>query len=132
MTVLIIGGAYQGKLEYAKSLSIFDGTVADGAELGKAEYADGPTCVNRLHLFIRRLLDEGLESGEISRLILENVSDRIIICDDICGGIVPIDKRENHWRETTGRLLCELTEKADIVLRIQCGITRILKGEALC
>jgi len=131
MTVLIIGGAYQGKLDYAKSLTGFDGTVADGGELDKEGFINGSTCVNRLHLFIRHLLEEGYKPYEINELILKNVSDRIFICDDICGGIVPADKDENHWRETTGRLLCELTVKADIVVRIQCGIAQALKGEAL-
>ena len=131
MTVLIIGGAYQGKLDYVKSLACFEGTAADGGELDKEDFIDGPACINRLHLFIRHLLEEGYKPDEINELILKNASGRILICDDICAGIVPADKDENHWRETTGRLLCELTVKADIVVRMQCGIAQVLKGEAL-
>ena len=81
MTVLIIGGAYQGKLDYAKSLNGFDGTVADGGELDREGFTNGPACVNRLHLFIHHLLEEGYKSDEINELILKNVSDRILICE---------------------------------------------------
>ena len=131
MTVLIIGGAYQGKLAYAQSLPGFGGAVTDGAAADKAAFA-AARCVNNLHRFVRKMLEEDITAAEITEFILTHADGKILICDDICAGIVPMDKTETLWREATGRLLCELVRRADAVVRMQCGLAQVLKGALPC
>ena len=125
--ILIIGGAYQGKLDYAKTLSAYKGAVLDGAMADKKSFI-AAACVNHLHLFVKNSLQSGSTAAQINDFVLSNSADKIIICDDICGGIIPIDKFETLWRETTGRLLCELTKRADVVIRMQSALPQVLKG----
>ena len=69
---MVIGGAYQGKLNYAKeTFQIPDGWV-DGAFCTLEDLAQ---CrgVYDFHLLIRRLLEEGQEAD---RLVLEQRKDR--------------------------------------------------------
>lgn len=141
MTVLIIGGAYQGKLEFAKGLPLFDGNVydcviggedSDGSAITSEEQIQkdfvSASCVANLHLFVKNLLECNLDEEEITEFVVSNSADKILICDDICSGIVPMDGNENRWRESLGRILCALGETADVVVRMQCGIPQILKG----
>ena len=53
----------------------------------------------------------------------------VILCDEVGCGVVPVDPAERAWREETGRLCCELAQKADRVERIFCGLSMVLKGE---
>ena len=116
----ITGGAYQGKLEYAKKL--YPG----------AEWTDGAGCslqeilscgaVDNFHLFVRRWLQEGKTPQELIRAILDKNRDLIIVCDEIGCGLVPTDAFEREYRESVGRICTQLVEYADEVYRVTCGI----------
>ena len=116
----ITGGAYQGKLEYAKKL--YPG----------AEWTDGAGCslqeilscgaVDHFHLFVRRWLQEGKTPQELIRAILDKNRDLIIVCDEIGCGLVPTDAFEIEYRESVGRICTQLVEYADEVYRVTCGI----------
>ena len=116
----ITGGAYQGKLEYAKKL--YPG----------AEWTDGAGCslqeilscgaVDHFHLFVRRWLQEGKTPQELIRAILDKNRDLIIVCDEIGCGLVPTDAFEGEYRESVGRICTQLVEYADEVYRVTCGI----------
>ena len=107
--ILITGGAYQGKGEFAKSLGIGTDKILFDA-----------------HLRIRELLEKG---GDIKKEFEELLSGvEAVICDAIGMGIVPIDAAEREWREIVGRLMCDTAQKADTVYRLVCGIPIKLKG----
>ena len=116
----ITGGAYQGKLEYAKKL------------YPSAEWTDGAGCslqeilscgaVDHFHLFVRRWLQEGKTPQELIRAILDKNRDLIIVCDEIGCGLVPTDAFEREYRESVGRICTQLVEYADEVYRVTCGI----------
>lgn len=116
----ITGGAYQGKLEYAKKL--YPG----------AEWTDGAGCslreilscgaVDHFHLFVRRWLQEGKTPQELIRAILDKNRDLIIVCDEIGCGLVPTDAFEREYRESVGRICTELVKYANEVYRVTCGI----------
>ena len=55
---------------------------------------------------------------------------RIVICDDISAGIVPVDPMLRKWREETGILMRKLSAEADEVIRVAAGIPLKLKGSA--
>ncbi len=125
MKILIVGGASQGKLEYVKKQcapkQVMDGGLCplEDAFLGDA--------LNRFHLLIRRLMEQGLEPWEFIEHTLEARDSWIILCDEVGSGVVPIDAFERQWREQVGRICCLLAHRADRVERLCCGIPQRLK-----
>ena len=101
-----------------------------GFAQGKLEYVMRRYNENHLHLWVRDLLDEGMEEEKIQTTILSWIKsnpDAIVICDELGNGIVPIKKQERIWREQTGRLMIELAKQAERVERILCGLGQRLK-----
>lgn len=126
MTILYIGGAAQGKRALAMQLhGVKEDQVTDGGTLESVAALTGFRMLNRLHLLTRRML----ERGERPESLLPLLHGKIVLCDEIGCGIVPLDPFDRQWREETGRLCCALAERAELVVRVQCGLPQILKGE---
>ncbi len=53
----------------------------------------------------------------------------IVIATEVGGGVVPADPAQRAGREAAGRLSCLLAERAETVVRVWCGLPRLLKGE---
>ena len=126
---LYIGGFAQGKLEYVKrrynenqkTEKLFV-KVIECADSNYKKMLLETECdvliLNHLHLWVRDLLDEGMEEEKIQTTILSWIKsnpDAIVICDELGNGIVPIKKQERIWREQTGRLMIELAKQAERV-----------------
>ena len=56
-------------------------------------------------------------------------SDIILISNELGYGVVPIDKFDREYRETTGRVCTRLAKKSKSVVRIICGMECVLKDE---
>lgn len=138
---LYIGGFAQGKLEYVKRrynenqkteklfVKVIDCTDPHYKKMLLETECD-VLILNHLHLWVRDLLDEGMEEEKIQTTILSWIKsnpDAIVICDELGNGIVPIKKQERIWREQTGRLMIELAKQAERVERILCGLGQRLK-----
>ena len=115
----ITGGAYQGKLEYAKKLYL-DADWADGAGCSLEELLSCGA-VDHFHLFVRRWLQAGKTPKELTKAIFDKNSSLIIVCDEIGCGLVPVDAFEREYREAVGRICTELVKYADEVHRVTCG-----------
>lgn len=121
---MIIGGAYQGKLDYAKKkypeISWTDGDTCSEQEIFHCEG------ICNFHKYIERSILDGRDVSWLpEKLILRN-PDIIIVTDEIGYGIVPVDKHLREYREMTGRICTELASYANEVYRVMCGIgTRI-------
>lgn len=117
---LIIGGAWQGKLEYAKrrfDLSpdeIFECSANVGLDMGKR-------CFDHYERYLWYCTQNGVEPQR------DFGEDSIVICQDIFCGVVPVDTKQRAWRQLAGRTLTALAAKADSVTRIFCGIATELK-----
>ena len=138
---LYIGGFAQGKLEYVKCrynenqkteklfVKVIDCVDSHYKKILLETECD-VLILNHLHLWVRDLLDEGMEEEKIQTTILSWIKsnpDAIVICDELGNGIVPIKKQERIWREQTGRLMIELAKQAERVERILCGLGQRLK-----
>ena len=138
---LYIGGFAQGKLEYVKCrynenqkteklfVKVIDCVDSHYKKMLLETKCD-VLILNHLHLWVRDLLDEGMEEEKIQTTILSWIKsnpDAIVICDELGNGIVPIKKQERIWREQTGRLMIELAKQAERVERILCGLGQRLK-----
>lgn len=117
---LIIGGAYQGKLSYArKTFALGDTDICDCRE----ENCDlSRRCLYHYEAYVRRCLREGKPIMPPER------ADAVIIADDIFCGVVSIDAEERLWREECGRALTALSLASDSVTRLFCGLPLRLKG----
>ncbi|MCI6956197.1 MAG: hypothetical protein SPI15_08055 [Candidatus Faecousia sp.] len=122
---LIIGGAYQGKLAFARETFGFgeeDVFTCSGAEIDFAK-----PCVNALEEFTLACVRQGLDPVEYLRGHRAQWENTVFICQDLFCGVVPIDTELRSWRHTTGLVCQYLSREADRVSRIFCGLEQRLK-----
>lgn len=127
---LIIGGAYQGKTDYAKEMySLADYDIANGKNIGLEninEAAKKP-CIKNFHLLVRNVVSEGGSAIETAEKILHENPHIIIVTDEVGGGIIPLEKADRVWREEVGRTCCYLAKNAKTVTRIISGLPMVIK-----
>lgn len=123
--ILIIGGAYQGKLAFAEST--FGLTQADIFTCEEAAPVFGSRCIDHLERFTYYCAVNHLDAVEYFRENEEKWADSVLICEDISCGIVPLGADMRAWREMNGRLCLYLSQKAARVSRIFCGLEQRLK-----
>lgn len=123
---LIIGGAYQGKLAYAKqhfSLSdeqIYTCTEAEALDFKKP-------CINKLEEYTLWCVRNSVDALKVFRENHSKWEKSVLICCDIFCGVVPLGADMRAWREMTGKLCAYLSREADSVTRVFCGIGQRLK-----
>ena len=123
--ILIIGGAYQGKLDFAKEafcLTPEDIFTCTGTEIDFSK-----RCVNGLEEFCYACIGQNIDPMVYIQSHGEDWRDSILICNDLSSGVVPIDPVQRQWRHTTGRLCQYLAGEASQVSRIFCGLEQRLK-----
>lgn len=112
--IFIVGGAYQGKTEYAE------------------KNWQGYHIVNRYNHVVKEQLLAGEKPVEQTAVMLEQAKldgifpELVIISDELGYGLVPMDVDARIYREINGRVNCLLAQEADQVIRVTAGIgTRI-------
>ena len=105
MTILIVGGAAQGKTAFAHRI---------------AKQTD---IIDDLHLLVRQALEHGQPLPQAQDFL-----GKTVVCNELGCGIVPMDASDRAWREETGRLCCAIAEQADGVYRMSCGIAQCIKS----
>ena len=119
--ILIIGGAYQGKLTFAKET--FGITDADVYICSEDEIDFSKRCIYQIEVFTARNEDP-IGYFETHR---EDWQDSILVLQDIFCGVVPMGAENREWRQRTGRLAQYLSKEATQVSRIFCGLEQRLK-----
>lgn len=117
---LIIGGAYQGKRDYA--IAKYDLSPQDIVTCT----VDAPPertqrCIDHLESYVLYCIQQGIEPDA------SFPADAVLIGRDIFSGVVPMDPELRLWREETGRFYAQLTRQADHVTRLFCGLPQVLK-----
>ena len=109
--ILIVGGAYQGKQAFARSLTTPEHLLLN------------------LHEKIRERLSKGEERERIEKEIFAMIGeDSVITADEIGCGVVPMEAFDREYREVTGRILSRVAAKADKVYRVFAGIPTCIKS----
>lgn len=108
--ILIVGGACQGKKNYAKE-----------------HYGENYTIVDEYHKKVKVALKNGDNPIDMTKKLLEQEENLVIISDELGYGLVPVDKFERDYREANGRVNCYLAERATKVIRVICGIGTQIK-----
>lgn len=106
---LIIGGAYQGKKDYAAT-----------------HYPQEPVILD-FHKVVLDWIRSGENPPQYFAAHLSEYQDKILICDDISCGIVPIEPLMRRWREDLGRVLVQVAKESDEVVRVFCGLGTKIK-----
>lgn len=117
---LIIGGAYQGKLDYAKSAF---GIQEEEICVCTAETE--PDFTKRCLVHYEQYLLGCLRQGKTTAPSLRE--DAVVVAEDIFCGVVSTDAEVRAWREAAGRVLTALAFQADTVTRVFCGLPLRLK-----
>jgi len=124
--ITIIGGAYQGKLEYATDrFGLADDSIYRCDE-GNTDMPEHKKIVYEIDKWILALVKADIDiAGAMRRFIAAN-ADTVVICTDISCGVVPIDGTQRKWREAVGQSMVTLSHASNEVVRLFCGIpTRI-------
>lgn len=119
--ILIFGGAYQGKREFAAK-----------------NFPDIPVYHEALEEFVWDCCAAGPEEAEAEPAIPREAADlmrqkkaewqdKVLIIRDVSQGIVPMDARTRAFREMNGRMMLYLASEADEVWRVFCGIGQRIK-----
>ncbi len=117
---LIIGGAFQGKLEYAKEK--YGLAESEIFRWGFDEDIDARfRCIYGLEDYVKNCLKEGKEPA------LDFRPDAVLIGREVFSGVVPVDPDIRRFREGYGRYLQKLAARCDTVTRIFCGLPQRIK-----
>lgn len=124
--VLIIGGAYQGKLDYAmKNYGITSDDVFDCEQKNSIDFSK--STIYSIDKLILQQIKDGIDPVLYVKESLHQFKSKIIICEDISCGVVPIDGLMRKWREYVGYTLATVSRECDEVVRVFCGLGTKLK-----
>ena len=119
--ILIFGGAYQGKLDFAKEA--FDLTDADIHICDRGEIDFSKRCIYGIEEFTWGHPDPAAYFREPRK----EWDDSMLILRDVFCGVVPMEAETRLWRQKTGRRAQYLSKEANQVSRIFCGLEQRLK-----
>lgn len=126
--ILIVGGAFQGKKEYAEQITgIPKGLMTDGAEC-PLEEIDTCRCMYHFHEWVRRRMPDIEDYEQEAKQIYEVNPNIVLIANELGCGVVPVNAFDRSFRETEGRILTCLAEMSREVHRVVCGIGTVIKG----
>ena len=111
--ILIVGGAWQGKLSWAvREYDLKENELCDLTD----GFVPGKRCYYHL------------EALTFSAQPVPNFpDDAIVIAREAGSGVVPMKKEDRMNRERHGAALQELSRQAERVVRIFCGLAEVLK-----
>lgn len=126
LAALIVGGAYQGKTDYA--MGRFGLEESDIFICSRESEPDiTRRCLCHVERYARRCMETGVDGTKMLEEWFALHEDGVIIFDDVFCGVVPVDRELRAWREASGRLLGFAAKNAAEVTRVVCGLPQKLK-----
>ena len=118
--ILVVGGLGAGKRNYVETtLGFSQGEMACGV-------LDERPVLLDLQEMIRT-------AGEFPEdWLAPLLAKQVVVCCEVGCGVVPIDPAERRWRDDVGRVCARLATKADVVVRVVCGLPQVIKGQLPC
>lgn len=115
--VLILGARGAGKADYVRSLGY--------SGLGTA-LSDNSPVLYGLEALVR-------ENPERADALLDALCKKeLVVCQEVGGGVIPLQKEDRAYRDAVGRLCVRLAKEATAVVRVVAGIPIAVKGELPC
>lgn len=125
--VLIIGGAYQGKLDYAKEKFKIKDEEVFFCNYENINIKFDKKIIANIDKFVFAMIKNNKDPIIYIKDNIEKFKGKIITCEDISCGIVPIDYEMRLLRDSIGHCLSILSKNSDKVVRLFCGIPMELK-----
>ena len=127
--ILIFGGSYQGKLDWAKkNLEIeADDILICTREMKTLDFRK--KVYYHFEEFIYYLCANDKDPMKYLAENRSKIEDKVFIVDDISQGIVPINPLDRAWREGVGRAITYLGSEAINVYRVFCGLGQEIKND---
>lgn len=112
--ILVIGPENAGKKDYVATLGYGPQDMSDDL------YADCPVLLNLQNILLKQ--------PEITPELIELLKQKkVIVCNEVGSGIIPVSKELTQARVLTGTVCSRLAQEASKVIRVLCGIPTILK-----
>jgi len=122
---LIIGGAFQGKSEYAKKHFPKINWV-NGKEINEEQLLNARGILG-FHEYIKNEMKQGHDVSTLAKKIIEQNPQAVLVSDEVGYGVVPVDAFERAYREAVGRICTELAAYSSRVTRVICGTGMVIK-----
>jgi len=107
--ILVFGGMYQGKTEFAESLGKGLEIVPDFSEE------------------IRLAMERGDDPDAYVEARLPELAGSVVLMNDHSQGLVPMEADQRALREACGRAMIRLARESEEVYRVFCGLGSRLK-----
>ncbi len=127
--IMITGGAFSGKKDYAKKRFGFSDEEILNGENCSIEAVFSAKCIADFQLIVKRLLEENADVQTFTERLCKENQNAVVIINEIGAGIIPLEKSDRIWREETGRAGCLIARNSSEVIRLTCGIPTTIKGE---
>lgn len=128
--IMITGGAFSGKKDYAKKRFGFSDEEILNGENCSLEAVFSAKCIADYQLIVKRLLEENADVQAFTERLCKEDPNAVVIINEIGAGIVPLEKSDRIWREETGRSGCLIARNSSEVIRLACGIPTTINGES--
>lgn len=125
--ILIIGGSYQGKLDFARQRFQLAEDEIQVCTEDTSALDFSRRCIAYIDRFALNRVRSGFEPADALRTDPGLYKDVIFIANDVSGGVVPMDPTLRAWREACGRMNLKLAKASDEVWRLFCGIPQRVK-----
>ena len=128
--IMITGGAFSGKKDYAKKRFDFSDDDILNGENCSLNAVFSAKCIADYQLIVKRLLEEKADVQTFTKRLCKENPSAVVIINEIGAGIIPLEKSDRIWREETGRSGCLIARNSSEVIRLACGIPTTIKGES--
>ncbi len=125
--VLIIGGAYQGMLEYALEKTHYRPSDVYNCTRDRVDIDFSKRILNNVEEICYACLEADRNPVKFMAARRSKWANSVIIMNDISCGLVPMDPRDRAARESASRLAIYLVNEADAVIRVFAGLAKRLK-----
>ncbi len=125
--ILIIGGAYQGKVDFALDKYNLSRKDIYTCTRDKVEMPEGAPIINNVEELVWACLANDRDPLKYLAARKSRWAKSVMIVNDISCGIVPMDPKERAFREAVGRTTMYLAQEAIVVTRVFAGIGKRLK-----
>lgn len=127
--IMITGGAFSGKKDYAKKRFGFSDDDILNGENCSLNAVFSAKCIADYQFIVKHLLEENADVQTFTERLCRENPNAVVIINEIGAGIIPLEKSDRIWREETGRSGCLIARNSSEVIRLACGIPTTIKGE---
>lgn len=125
--IFVFGGSFQGKTDFVKKTFSLSDEDIFVPEDGMTDFDTDRKAIIHIERFILSRIEASLPVFDWFDEHMEMFRDRIVVCDDISCGVVPIEKTLRLYRDNVGKQMQIFSRESESVYRVYAGIGEKLK-----